>query len=109
MSSHNFRENHDSSASANGQNSSAAFGLPPEETDYESLPSNASFSSHLVAGALAGITEHSITYPLDMIKVCVLFEFVFPMENSFMNFTITSNLLQNLILFHFKFFIFHSP
>ena len=50
-----------------------AFGLPPEEIDYESLPSNASFSSHLVEGALAGITEHSITYPFDTIKVSVHF------------------------------------
>lgn len=42
-----------------------------EEIDYESLPSQASTGSHLLAGGLAGITEHSITYPLDVIKVFV--------------------------------------
>ena len=40
-----------------------------EEIDYETLPTGAPFSSHLLAGALAGITEHSVTYPFDMIKV----------------------------------------
>lgn len=39
-----------------------------EEIDYEELP-DASLSTQLIAGALAGISEHTLTYPLDVIKV----------------------------------------
>ena len=35
---------------------------------YETLPDSAPFVAHLTAGALAGITEHTITYPFDVIK-----------------------------------------
>lgn len=38
------------------------------EIDYESLPTETPFATHMIAGALAGITEHSVTYPFDMIK-----------------------------------------
>lgn len=38
-----------------------------EET-YEELPEQAPFHIHLAAGALAGIAEHTLTYPLDFIK-----------------------------------------
>jgi hypothetical protein len=38
-----------------------------EDDDYESLP-NSSFAVNMVAGALAGITEHTVTYPLDVLK-----------------------------------------
>lgn len=37
--------------------------------DYEELPQGASTPITLLAGALAGITEHTVTYPLDSIKV----------------------------------------
>lgn len=37
------------------------------EDDYESLP-NSSMSVNMMAGALAGITEHCIMYPVDSIK-----------------------------------------
>lgn len=37
--------------------------------DYEELPAGAPTSITLLAGALAGITEHTVTYPLDSIKV----------------------------------------
>lgn len=40
-----------------------------EVSDYDSLPSASPLSSHLMAGALAGIAEHSIMYPFDSIKV----------------------------------------
>ena len=39
-----------------------------DEIDYESLPDNFSFSAHMLAGAMAGIAEHGLTYPLDSIK-----------------------------------------
>lgn len=39
-----------------------------EDIDYESIP-NSSLATNLVAGALAGITEHSVMYPIDSIKV----------------------------------------
>ncbi|KAI8915868.1 mitochondrial carrier domain-containing protein [Gorgonomyces haynaldii] len=38
-----------------------------EEFDYESLPTN-SVAVNMAAGALAGITEHVVTYPFDSIK-----------------------------------------
>ncbi|KAK3808485.1 MAG: putative mitochondrial carrier protein [Benniella sp.] len=41
---------------------------PDEEFDYEALPSNASLSASLLAGAFAGIAEHAIMYPVDSIK-----------------------------------------
>lgn len=41
-----------------------------EEDDYESLPPNASSVDHMIAGAAAGIMEHCIIYPVDVVKVC---------------------------------------
>ncbi|KAF2760684.1 asparaginyl-tRNA synthetase [Pseudovirgaria hyperparasitica] len=35
---------------------------------YESLPSNFSLSANMVAGAFAGIAEHSVMYPIDLLK-----------------------------------------
>ena len=35
---------------------------------YEELPESVPFPVHLMAGALAGIAEHTCTYPLDFIK-----------------------------------------
>ena len=40
-----------------------------EEDDYESLPPNASTTDHMIAGAAAGVMEHCIIYPVDVIKV----------------------------------------
>jgi solute carrier family 25 iron transporter 28/37 len=40
-----------------------------EEHDYETLPETTPLYTHLLAGALAGISEHSIMYPFDFIKV----------------------------------------
>ncbi|XP_004630722.1 mitoferrin-1 isoform X1 [Octodon degus] len=36
--------------------------------DYENLPTSASVSTHMTAGALAGILEHSVMYPVDSVK-----------------------------------------
>ncbi|XP_051830180.1 mitoferrin-1 isoform X1 [Antechinus flavipes] len=36
--------------------------------DYENLPTNASLSTHMTAGAMAGILEHSVMYPVDCVK-----------------------------------------
>ncbi|KAF9221337.1 mitochondrial carrier [Gyrodon lividus] len=39
-----------------------------EEVDYEALPSNAGLTVNMFAGALAGITEHAVMFPIDSIK-----------------------------------------
>lgn len=36
---------------------------------YESLPVHASFSTHMTAGAVAGVLEHTVMYPVDSVKV----------------------------------------
>ncbi|KAI0848691.1 mitochondrial RNA-splicing protein MRS3 [Daldinia vernicosa] len=41
---------------------------PVEEYDYESLPPNFSLAQNMVAGAFAGIAEHTVMYPIDAIK-----------------------------------------
>ncbi|KAJ3363494.1 Fe(2+) transporter [Allomyces javanicus] len=38
------------------------------DPDYEALPETAGPVAHMVAGALAGITEHTVMYPVDAIK-----------------------------------------
>ncbi|KAG6854524.1 hypothetical protein C0991_005436 [Blastosporella zonata] len=39
-----------------------------EEIDYEALPANAGFAVNMLAGALAGISEHAVMFPVDSIK-----------------------------------------
>ncbi|KFA72382.1 hypothetical protein S40288_05606 [Stachybotrys chartarum IBT 40288] len=41
---------------------------PIEEYDYESLPPNFSLLQNMMAGAFAGIAEHTVMYPVDAIK-----------------------------------------
>ena len=36
---------------------------------YECLPIKSTFSNHMLAGAVAGMMEHSVMYPVDCIKV----------------------------------------
>jgi len=38
------------------------------EIEYEALPTNAGFGVNMLAGALAGITEHAVMFPVDSIK-----------------------------------------
>lgn len=38
------------------------------EIDYESLPEDASLSAHLMAGAFAGMMEHTVMFPIDLLK-----------------------------------------
>lgn len=41
-----------------------------EEDDlYESLPPSTTISTHMFAGALAGVGEHCVMYPFDCVKV----------------------------------------
>ncbi|KAJ2413324.1 Fe(2+) transporter [Coemansia sp. RSA 2531] len=39
------------------------------EYDYEELPETSPLTMHLIAGAAAGIMEHSVMYPFDIVKV----------------------------------------
>lgn len=39
------------------------------DADYESLPAHASLSTHMTAGAVAGVLEHTVMYPVDSVKV----------------------------------------
>ncbi|XP_066550055.1 mitoferrin-2 [Amia ocellicauda] len=43
-----------------------AAGIP--EPEYEGLPQGASTSTHMLAGAVAGIMEHCLMYPIDCVK-----------------------------------------
>ncbi|MBN3271981.1 MFRN2 protein, partial [Polyodon spathula] len=38
------------------------------DPDYETLPNGASTSTHMLAGAVAGIMEHCLMYPIDCVK-----------------------------------------
>lgn len=39
------------------------------EPDYEALPRGSAASTHMLAGAVAGVLEHSLMYPVDCVKV----------------------------------------
>lgn len=39
------------------------------DVDYESLPPHVSVVTHMTAGAVAGILEHTVMYPVDSVKV----------------------------------------
>lgn len=42
--------------------------------DYESLPTS-NVTDHMMAGAIAGIMEHCVMYPLDSVKVIIKYIF----------------------------------
>lgn len=39
------------------------------DIDYEGLPQGAATTTHMLAGAVAGIMEHCLMYPIDCVKV----------------------------------------
>ena len=43
-----------------------------EDDPYESLPPTSTSTTHALAGAAAGILEHSVMYPVDCVKVVIL-------------------------------------
>lgn len=43
--------------------------MDEDENPYETLGSQTSMSTHMFAGAAAGIMEHSVMYPVDCVKV----------------------------------------
>uniref|UniRef100_A0A8C4LPE6 Mitoferrin-1 n=1 Tax=Equus asinus asinus TaxID=83772 RepID=A0A8C4LPE6_EQUAS len=45
-----------------------AGGDPDSGPDYEALPAGATVTTHMVAGAVAGILEHCVMYPVDCVK-----------------------------------------
>lgn len=49
-------------------------GACTEADCYESLPVHASFSTHMTAGAVAGVLEHTVMYPVDSVKVNSTFQ-----------------------------------
>ncbi len=42
--------------------------VPKPAIDYEALPENSTLAANLMAGAFAGIMEHSVMFPVDLIK-----------------------------------------
>ncbi|KAF1636517.1 Mitoferrin-2, partial [Eudyptes filholi] len=40
----------------------------PPAPDYEALPQGAAVSTHMLAGAVAGVMEHCVMYPVDCVK-----------------------------------------
>lgn len=40
-----------------------------EEIDYEGLGGNVPLHINMIAGALAGISEHAVMFPVDVIRV----------------------------------------
>lgn len=42
---------------------------PESGPEYEALPAGATVTTHMVAGAVAGILEHCVMYPVDCVKV----------------------------------------
>jgi solute carrier family 25 iron transporter 28/37 len=40
-----------------------------EEVDYEGLGNNVPLHINMIAGALAGISEHALMFPVDVIRV----------------------------------------
>ena len=40
-----------------------------EDDPYEALPPTTTMTTHMVAGAAAGIMEHVVMYPVDCVKV----------------------------------------
>ncbi|KIW69004.1 hypothetical protein, variant [Phialophora macrospora] len=42
--------------------------VPGEEFDYEALPPNYGLGHNMLAGAFAGIAEHTVMYPVDLMK-----------------------------------------
>ncbi|KAF2481995.1 mitochondrial carrier domain-containing protein [Neohortaea acidophila] len=53
---------------ANERVLAAAQQFEEDEYEYESLPPNFSLAANMVAGAFAGIAEHSVMYPIDLLK-----------------------------------------
>ncbi|KAL4874529.1 mitochondrial carrier domain-containing protein [Aspergillus karnatakaensis] len=42
--------------------------VPGQEYEYEALPSNYGLGRNMLAGAFAGIAEHAVMYPVDLLK-----------------------------------------
>ncbi|KAM9792190.1 mitoferrin-2-like [Neosynchiropus ocellatus] len=42
--------------------------VPRAEVDYEGLPQGATSRTHMLAGAVAGVMEHCLMYPVDCVK-----------------------------------------
>ena len=67
-----------SSSSSDNGNNNIFLNLPFDDNPYETLPSNTRAATHMMAGAAAGLLEHTIMYPIDCVKVIVLMFFLHP-------------------------------
>ncbi|KAJ1955290.1 Fe(2+) transporter [Dipsacomyces acuminosporus] len=54
--------------SASPPPATAASAAAQADYDYEELPETSTLAMHLIAGAAAGIMEHSVMYPFDIVK-----------------------------------------
>lgn len=43
--------------------------MDEEENPYETLGISTTMTTHMLAGAAAGVMEHSVMYPIDCVKV----------------------------------------
>jgi solute carrier family 25 iron transporter 28/37 len=53
------------------------------DADYEGLPQGASTSTHMLAGAVAGIMEHCLMFPIDCVKVSKNEDIIITMKLSY--------------------------
>ena len=48
-----------------------------DEPEYESLPTE-NLGVHMLAGGFAGVMEHCVMYPVDFVKVHLVYLYYFP-------------------------------
>ncbi|XP_038046195.1 mitoferrin-1-like [Patiria miniata] len=66
---HNANQHHNSAGIATNLLELAAATISEElEYEYEGLPETTTLTTHLMAGAIAGIMEHCVMYPVDSVK-----------------------------------------
>jgi solute carrier family 25 iron transporter 28/37 len=53
------------------------------DVDYEGLPQGVSTTTHMLAGAVAGIMEHCLMYPIDCVKVSKNEDIIITMKLSY--------------------------
>lgn len=69
-----------------------------EDHEYESLPTSC-MRTHMLAGAMAGVMEHVVMYPLDSVKVFnnIFFSSKFVELKHIINIAFNSLIVSNLL------------